>query len=81
MSRKTCVLLVASMASAIALLSLANCGAKAPDNDDTTPKPYTCAGTPATCLRLGSGWTYEGVILTMSPNRERWPGSFRDPPG
>jgi len=66
MSRKTNAFLVASIASAIGFLSLSSCGAKATDNDDTTPKPYTCNGTPATCLRLGSGWTYEGVILNMS---------------
>ena len=47
------------------MLGLSGCGAKE-EPDDTTPKPYTCSGTPATCLRLGSGWTYEGVILSMS---------------
>lgn len=65
MRGKTGLFLLVSMASAIFFLSLAGCGAKGPDNDDTTPKPYTCSGTPATCLRLGSGWTYEGVILSQ----------------
>ena len=63
MSRKTNAFLAASIASAIGFLSSTSCGAKATDNEDTTPKPYTCAGTPATCLRLAGGWTYEGVVL------------------
>ena len=67
------------MASAIFFLSLTSCGAKGPDNDDTTPKPYTCSGTPATCLRLGSGWTYEGVILSMSQTGNGGSDPRRDP--
>jgi hypothetical protein len=63
MSRKTSIVLMIS-ASAIVLLSLVSCGAKVSDHEDTTPKPFTCNGTPATCLRLASGWTYEGVVLT-----------------
>ena len=55
------ILLVAGL---IGMLGLSACGAKE-EPDDTTPKPYTCSGTPATCLRLGSGWTYEGVSLSM----------------
>lgn len=58
--------LIVLAAGLIAVLGQSGCGAKAPDNEDTTPKPYTCSGTPATCLRFGSGWTYEGVILSMS---------------
>ncbi|MBP7707673.1 MAG: hypothetical protein KA243_10580 [Candidatus Aminicenantes bacterium] len=45
----------------LALWILQSCGAEPPE--DTTPKPYTCAGAPATCLRFGSGWTYEGVVM------------------
>jgi hypothetical protein len=63
---RTAAFPIVAMASAIAVLSLSRCGAKGSDNDDTTPKPYTCTGTPATCLRLGAGWTYEGVVLTQA---------------
>lgn len=45
----------------LALPILSSCGAEPPE--DTTPKPYTCTGTPATCLRFGTGWTYEGVVM------------------
>ncbi|TFG58734.1 MAG: hypothetical protein E4H35_00010 [Candidatus Aminicenantes bacterium] len=46
------------------LFDFMSCGVKEPA--DTTPKPYACQGTPATCLRLGNGWTYEGVVLTQA---------------
>jgi hypothetical protein len=60
------------------LLSLASCGGGGGDNppDDTTPKPYTCSGTPATCLRFGSGWTYEGVILSQSQTGNGGPDPY-----
>ncbi len=47
------------------LIGLSGCGAKEEPEDDT-PEIYTCAGTPATCLRIAGGWTYEGVVLSMS---------------
>jgi hypothetical protein len=57
--------LIVLLAGSIALFGLSRCGAKdAPE--DTTPKPYTCAGTPATCLRISNGWTYEGLVLSLS---------------
>jgi hypothetical protein len=40
-----------------------SCGPKEPP-EDTTPKPYTCTGSVAICLRFGAGWTFEGVVLT-----------------
>ena len=49
----------------IVLSGLSGCGAKE-EPEDTTPKPYTCTGAPATCLRIAGGWTYEGVVLSMS---------------
>ena len=64
------------MASAIGLLGLAGCGAKGTDDEDTTPKPFTCSGTPATCLRISAGWTYEGVVLTISQTGNGGPDPF-----
>ena len=52
------------IASAVAaLMFVMTCGQKDPP-DNTTPKPYTCTGTPAQCLRLSAGWTLEGTVLT-----------------
>jgi hypothetical protein len=45
------------------LLVLVSCSVKEPE--DTTPKPYTCSGTPATCLQISSGWTFEGIAATF----------------
>ena len=56
--------LIALMTAGIIALTGCSSGPEPPD--DTTPKPYTCAGSPATCLRLGSGWTFEGTILTQA---------------
>jgi hypothetical protein len=47
----------------IALSGLSGCGAKE-EPQDTTPRPYTCTKSVTECLRFGSGWTYEGVVLT-----------------
>jgi hypothetical protein len=47
------------------LLASSSCGSGTEPPDDTSPKPYTCTGTPATCLRISSGWTYEGVVLSQ----------------
>jgi hypothetical protein len=44
------------------LLASTNCGVDPPA--DTTPRPYTCSGTVATCLRIAAGWTFEGVVLS-----------------
>lgn len=52
------------LVSAFFLVSVMSCGKKT--TEDTTPKPYTCSGTPATCLRISGSWTYEGVVLTWS---------------
>lgn len=76
MRPKATAFLVISIVSAIALLSLASCGAKDSDNEDTTPKPFTCSGTPATCLRIAGGWTYEGVVLDMSQTGNGGPDPF-----
>jgi hypothetical protein len=76
MRPKSAAFLIVSVASAIAFLSLAGCGAKVSDNEDTTPKPFTCSGTPATCLRISSGWAYEGVVLSMSQTGNGGPDPF-----
>jgi hypothetical protein len=64
MNRKFQGFCVGLVASSAVLLALVSCGDSPAPPDDTTPKPYTCSGTPATCLKWGSGWTYEGVVLT-----------------
>jgi hypothetical protein len=46
---------------ALMLLSLEACGVAAPE--DTTPTGYSCTGTPAECLRVGSGWTFQGEVV------------------
>ncbi len=77
MRSKVSVFLIVSVASAIGLLSLAGCGAKGTDDDeDTTPKPFTCSGTPATCLRISSGWTFEGVVLRKDQTGNGGPDPF-----
>ena len=52
-------------ALALLLLASSRCSSGTESPDDTTPKPYTCTGTPATCLRISGGWTYEGVVLSQ----------------
>jgi hypothetical protein len=52
-------------ALALLLLASSRCSSGTEPPDDTTPKPYTCTGTPATCLRISGGWTYEGVVLSQ----------------
>ena len=49
------------------ILMIVGCGGGGGENppDDTTPKPYTCSGTPATCLRIASAWTFEGIVLAQ----------------
>ncbi|MCK7476886.1 MAG: hypothetical protein M0C28_04600 [Candidatus Moduliflexus flocculans] len=49
----------------LVLSGLSGCGAKE-EPEDTTPEIYTCAGDPATCLRIANGWTYEGTVLSLS---------------
>jgi hypothetical protein len=56
--------LVASVLSVVAIWSLT--GRETEPPEDTTPKPHTCNGTPATCLRLGTGWTFEGQAATFA---------------
>jgi hypothetical protein len=70
-------LVAAIPALAFLLLASSSCssGTDQPP-DDTTPKPYTCTGTPATCLRLGGGWTYEGVVLTQAQAGNGGPDPF-----
>jgi hypothetical protein len=63
MSRKNRHLLLISFATSFFMLALASCSGPEPP-EDTTPKPYTCTGSVATCLRFGAGWTYESVVLT-----------------
>lgn len=58
--RGYCVILAA--VGTIVLSGLSGCGAKE-EPEDTTPKPYTCTGPVESCLRFGTGWTYEGVVL------------------
>jgi hypothetical protein len=60
------------------LVTLMSCGGGGGDKppDDTTPKPYTCSGTPATCLRIGSDWTFEGVILSQGQTGNGGPDPF-----
>src|SRR5512146_1413239 len=41
------------------IIVLVACG-----KDSTSPSGYACSGTPAQCLRLGTGWTYEGMTIT-----------------
>jgi len=67
-----------SLALPFFLISLANCGGGGGDTPpgDTTPKPYTCSGTPGTCLRFGSGWTYEGVILSQGQTGNGGPDPY-----
>jgi hypothetical protein len=48
------------------LLALMGCSSSTQPPDDTTPKPFTCVGTPSTCLRIAGGWTFEGVVLSPS---------------
>jgi hypothetical protein len=40
---------------------MAACGVAAPE--DTSPEGYSCSGTPAECLRIGGGWTFEGEVV------------------
>lgn len=49
-------------ALSLVILAFMTCDVEPPE--DTTPKPYTCAGSVADCLRFGPGWTFEGVVLT-----------------
>ena len=50
----------------LALASVAQMGCSRYEGpDDSTSQPYTCTGTPDTCLRVSNGWTYEGVVLSQ----------------
>lgn len=62
MNLKRCAHLAVLASSAAAILAVGGCAVKPPE--DTTPTPYTCTGTPETCLRISGGWTYEDVVLT-----------------
>jgi hypothetical protein len=46
---------------ALLLLAPTACGVEGPE--DTSPEGYACTGTPAGCLRTGSGWTFEGEVV------------------
>ena len=63
-------------ALALLLLASSSCSSGTEPPDDTTPKPYTCTGTPASCLRISSGWTYEGVILSQAQTGNGGPDPF-----
>jgi hypothetical protein len=65
MSRRRNGFFILLAAGSISLIVLSACGAKE-GPEDVTPKPYTCVGSPTTCLRVSNGWAYEGVVLTMS---------------
>ena len=54
----------ANLVLSFSLLISASCSVKEPE--DTTPKPYTCSGAPATCLQISSGWTFEGIAATFA---------------
>ena len=69
-------LLGALPALALLLLASSSCSSGTEPPDDTTPKPYTCTGTPASCLRISSGWTYEGVILSQAQTGNGGPDPF-----
>jgi hypothetical protein len=45
----------------ISLLVFECCEEKPPEN--TMAEPYTCSGGPVECLRIQTGWTYEGRLL------------------
>jgi hypothetical protein len=53
-------------ALALLLLASPSCSSGTQPPDDTTPKPYTCVGNPSTCLRISNGWTFEGIVLSLS---------------
>src|SRR5512136_1884091 len=53
------------LAPAFIFLAVVGCGGGGKPPEDTAFKPFTCSGTPATCLRVASGWTFEGVILSQ----------------
>jgi hypothetical protein len=65
MNRTSRTFLFLLAAASCVLPGLTSCSSGTEPPDDTTPKPYTCTGTPATCLRISSGWTYEGVVLSQ----------------
>jgi hypothetical protein len=55
---------ILAIVGALLVLGLPGCGAKG-EPDDTTPDIYTCTGLPGTCVRLASGWSFEGTILSQ----------------
>ncbi len=59
----------------IVLSGLSGCGAKE-EPEDTTPEIYTCAGAPASCLRIASGWTFEGTVLSQGQTGNGGPDPF-----
>lgn len=68
-------LVLNTAAGMLVVLALSGCGAKE-EPEDTTPDIFTCSGTPATCLRLGAGWTLEGTILTQGQTGNGGPDPF-----
>jgi hypothetical protein len=71
MNRNAKGILFLSSGIVLALLAVTSCAVKEPE--DTTPTPYTCTGTPETCLRIAGGWTYEGVVLTKDQTGDGGP--------
>jgi hypothetical protein len=65
MNRASCKIMLSLFVLPFFLTLIMSCGGTKPP-EDTTPKPYTCSGTPATCLRIGTSWTFEGQILSWS---------------
>jgi len=63
-------------AALVVTLSLLSCSSSTQPPEDTTPKPYTCTGPLATCLRISSGWTFEGVVLSAGQTGNGGPDPF-----
>ncbi len=63
MSRKNSGRACLLVALSLFVLAFMTCATQPPE--DTTPKPYTCTGSVAQCLRFSAGWVFEGVVLTQ----------------
>ncbi|MBP1660870.1 MAG: hypothetical protein H6P95_2062 [Candidatus Aminicenantes bacterium] len=68
-------LVIMAAVGMIVLSGISGCGAKE-EPEDTTPDIYTCAGAPASCLRIASGWTLEGTILSQGQTGNGGPDPF-----
>lgn len=58
-----------------------SCGKKEDNPGEKTAERYSCDGTPAQCLKIKSGWTFEGKItdeILVDPSAVKLPdGRFR----